>query len=231
VERLACVADVANATNGGTHGEVRFFDVDAANATLETSTLEGFCEDGSAACVGGYDYAEASAAGSARAFSASGHWFAFSRTEAAKTSLYWADLSARPFSLTGSDALATDGDTGLLTRMAFSPSERFLLLQRSKTLTLQSLTDANAFVRLSSALETSAPCSEFFPSAPDAYCGNSERAAAFSWSSDSTLIAFKADNELTIVDVTSFPAPISFSYAATSCGSACTDQFAFQPAE
>ncbi|HYP88635.1 MAG TPA: hypothetical protein VEQ59_10785, partial [Polyangiaceae bacterium] len=95
VERLACVADVANDAGSGTHGEVRFFDLVPGDETLHFATLLGACEDGAGACgspPAGYGYDVAQAAGNARAFSASGRYFAFTRADPDKTWLYWTDL-------------------------------------------------------------------------------------------------------------------------------------------
>jgi len=230
-ERIACVADVPNQGGATSHGEVRFFDL--AGDTLEMSTLGGFCAEDvtalpAASCgqmLKGYAYGTQQATGQARAFSPSGRWFAFTRSEQSDKYLYWADLNAKPPALTGARFYQDGGDP---TRLLFSPNERFVLFQQGTLLHVQELASGDTH-GLNTHQALGEKCSEDFPMAPDGYCGDTERAATLRWSPDSTLVAYRASGALTVADISHFPADLSFPLPAPDCGDACAAQFAFQP--
>jgi hypothetical protein len=232
-ERIACVADVANEGGATTHGEVRFFDLHEGGSTLAMTTLAGFCEEDvtalpAASCgqrLRGYAYGTAQANGRARGFSPSGRWFAFARAEQNDTYLYWADLNADRRTLKGSRFYLDGGDP---TRLVFSPDERFVLFQQGAKLNVQELVSGE-FHTLNTQQTLGQDCSEDFAMAPNAYCGDTERAARLRWSPDSTLVAYRASGALTVANIAQFPQDHSFPLAAPECGEACAGQFEFQP--
>jgi len=246
-ERIACIADVPNDPPGGIHGEVRIFDLNAREHRLTMSTLRGFCTDDTDSAVSAgscaalqneYSYSEARASGHARGFSPSGRWLAFTAasTDGVDNYLYWADLNEVPFSLKRkSYFFTTQTVSDSPTELAFSPDERFLLLRRGNQLAQQDLTagpesgptrDAEP---LTSSLESSDECMDDFASAPDRWCGNTDRSALFRWAPDSTAAAFRTPDHVTVVDVTQFPVRYFYPLPAPACGQQCAGQFAFQP--
>jgi hypothetical protein len=236
-ERIACLADVANAGSATTHGEVRIFDIKESSEVLEMSTLADFCNDdvsqvSVAACATmreGYGYGTAQAAGAARAFSASGRWFAFASVFDGRTFLYTADLDDRPITLKTSkyfDELAT---LRAPTRLAFSPDEHLLLFQRSGTLRLHDLRTGYTTDSLSDALAKGEKCSDDFAAMPNSYCGDSTHQTALPWSSDSRAFAFRTPGALTVVDATDSALLLTKPIAALDCATQCAGQFAFQP--
>lgn len=235
-ERLACVADVANEGANTTHGELHFFDLDAEHASLKMQTLPEFCEEDSsvvepASCASllhGYAYGTLEATGAARAFSASGHWFAFTRVLPQATYLYWADLNRQPVALTRAVYVATE-DAASATQLGFSPDERLLVLGRGHTLLLQDLTKVSDIKTMPGSLTLQSVCSEDFPKAPDSYCGNTDHTAPLEWAPDSTTLAYRTSATLRVTDLSYFPTSIEFLLAAPECGPSCSGQFAFQP--
>jgi WD40 repeat protein len=234
-ERIACVADVANADGQTTHGEVRVFDLQDSSGELEMSTVSGFCRDdvwqlNAASCTTlgqGYGYGTAQAAGAARAFSPSGRWFAFASVFEGKSHLYWADLGSRPFSLKGSRYFRDAESSRASTHLTFSPDERFLLYQRGSELTRLDLNDSTLEDGLSGARKIE-NCSDDFPARPNNYCGSDGDPATMLWSPDSKAFAFRQPGALTVVESRSSSAARKV-LLATECIDQCSNQFLFQP--
>lgn len=234
-ERLACLADVSNG-DGSIHGEIRIFDVSADRERLEGSTLQGFCADdvddtGSESCLakrGGYSYAGLQATGSARAFSPSGRYFAFARQVDASTYVYWADLNAAPLKIAEPLYFGVPGNQPLPVGFLFSPDERFLLVQRGRSISVVELeTGAEGF--LSTKHADNLPCSEDFLAAPAAYCGNTEPTGVAQWAANSRAMAFSTTEGFTIVDFSEFPMKDAKVVAVAKCAAECSGQFGFQP--
>jgi hypothetical protein len=190
-----------------------------------------------------YDYTEESAAIQARAFSATGKWFAFTTASSgsdAESFLYWADLSAQPWTLKRKVALDPFNGAVPPTELRFSPDDHYLLVQRGGLLTAFELTAApNSGARsLLIPIDQSAPtgtpatsvCSEDFPSDPAHWCGSADRDAPFTWSPDSTFAAYQAVGGLKVLDFTAFPSMVlPPDLPAPDCNQQCAGQFAFQP--
>ncbi len=236
-ERIACLADVANAGSATTHGEVRIFDMKASSDVLEMSTLGDFCNDdvsqaSVASCATmhqGYGYGTAQASGAARAFSASGRWFAFASLFEGQTFLYTADLEDRPITLKASEYFPELGVLRVPTRLAFSPDEQLLLFQRGGTLALHNLRTGLSALALGDDLAKGDKCSDNFAATPNSYCGDTERQGALPWSADSRAFAFRTPGALTIVDATNPDRLLKKSLMAAECATKCSGQFAFQP--
>jgi hypothetical protein len=240
VERLACVADVENDDGATQHGEVRFFelvlDPNADDSALTASTLEGFCDDDTSlltpgscgALAHGYAYGSAQASGTARAFSASGRWFALARVEVDGTFLYWADLKQKPPQLTHAAFYGAE-DPRTPTRFTFSPDERLFAFQRGPQLLVQNVNRRDEFSVMSIHSPVGDACSDDFPNAPDAYCGSSEGLASVQWAPTSEAIAFRADQQLIVADLRLFPGSNHFPLPAVECGQSCSARFSFQP--
>jgi hypothetical protein len=241
-ERIACVADVPNAAASSNHGEVRIFDLKPEQHELSASTLQGFCTDDTdsqisagscAALENEYSYSEAHATGQARAFSPSGRWLAFTAasTDTKDNYLYWADLNEVPRTLKGrSYSFTAKASSALPTELSFSPDEKYLLFRQGNQLHLQDLSSATKVPQsLSLVLAGGTKCSEDFPSAPQHWCGDTELLAPFHWSPDSTAVAIRTPDLLTVVDIEQFPARSNFTLPATDCEQQCRGQFAFQP--
>jgi len=234
-EKLACVADVANAS-GGSHGEVRFFDLQSGGNLLTMSTLGGFCKDDvsnvdATSCTAlqhGYGYGTNQAAGSPRGFSASGASFAFTRSVQNDAYLYWADLRADPPHWTGSLMLRENGASS---RLAFSPDDEKLALQTGENLFIKTLSGATSDVSVSAELPPLDPCLEDFPTAPDRYCGNTERDAPFKWAPDSSALAYRNVDGTVSVIYTSHQADLpEFLLPLPICEKTlCSGVFEFQP--
>lgn len=230
-ERIACLADIEE------HGEVRIFDLDPNSEWLESFTLGGFCTDdvtqvASDSCTTqqqGYGYASAQAQQAARAFSDSGRWFAFAAVHESNAFLYASNLEQTPDQLGSHYTFKLLEATRPVTRLSFSPDERFLLFQHGAALELHVLATTITSHHLSDKLSVDPLCSEDFPSAPDQYCGNTERAAAFRWAPDTTALAFRAEGSVSVVNVTSDPPTDERKLPAPNCDEECTNGFAFQP--
>jgi hypothetical protein len=233
-ERIACLADVQNGDNKTTHGEVRIFDRNEQSDTLDMATLGGFCDDdvallNAASCTSlgnGYGYGTAQATGAARAFSASARWLAFASVSEGKSFLYWADLADRPLSLKGSVYFHDPGER-VATRLAFSPDERWLLFQRGSQLTLHALQDGGSTVSLMGDLPKIEKCTDDFPTAPKAYCGNSDHTPDVVWAPDSHALAYRTPGALTVFEPRS-ESPLR-TLPAEDCSGQCSGHFAFQP--
>lgn len=238
VERLACVADVPNPDGTTSHGEVRFFEleVDGDEGSLPMSSLAGFCDDdtstlSSGSCgqrADGYAYGSAESLGSARAFSGSGRWFVFARVEPDATYLNWADLKQDPPALARVEYLA-QSHASTPTALAFSPDEHLLAFERGSVLWLLASNRARSFSVLSSDLDVSSTCSDDFPMAPDAYCGNTELLAPFEWAPTSQALAFRAQGHWLVDDLSSPSSPVEFALPGDACGQRCSGELAFQP--
>jgi hypothetical protein len=244
-ERIACVADVTNGSNGATHGEVRFFDLLPSTPTLTMSTLQGYCVKDAPPVVTQcgaleYDYTEENASAEARAFSASGKWFAFV-TDAPEKYLYWADMESSSLTLKRKVLNSPNfANSGSRTALAFSPDDRYLLVQRGSALLVSDLTAGpnsgarSAALALSVELpsdvsQATSACSEDFLSAPDRWCGNADPAAPFRWAPDSRFVSYRSAGNLTVVDLTQFPGVVFHEYSAPDCTQKCASQFEFQP--
>lgn len=234
-ERIACVADISN-QGGGTHGEIRIFDVHGGDsAWLDATTLEGFCpgdpnDTGAESCLfkrQGYSFGSVQAAGAARAFSRSGRYFAFARTLSERVFVYFADLDAEPARIAQPKAFPTTGAPSPLA-FAFSPDERFLLVRGGPSLVLIE-PETGYQTTLGGTLAEAAPCSESFPAAPAAYCGNTKQPSAPAWAGDSRTLAFRTNEGLTIIDLSPFPSKGVTVRAAAACAAQCSGQFGFQP--
>jgi Tol biopolymer transport system component len=246
-ERIACVADVPNPRAGGIHGEIRIFDLDAANHQLTMSTLQGFCTDDTDSAVSAgscatlenrYSYSTAHASGYARGLSPSGRWLAFTAasTDNIDHYLYWADLNDPSLTLKRKAYLHTTHAVSFSPiELSFSPNEEYLLLRNGNRLSQQDLSAGPAIgpardpQLLTTALASGEKCSEGFPSAPDRWCGNIGRSAIVRWAPDSSAVAFRTADAVTAVDVTNFPIQKLYSLPAPNCELQCAGQFAFQP--
>ncbi len=256
-ERVACVVDVLNPDNTY-HGEVRFFDLPAQGTKLQMIPLTGHCEDDTTITNGPsctrdddkYGYGVEQARNTARAFSPSGSWFAFTRVtdkdgaaQGAPTNgdvyVYLGAVNGQTAALSRRHVIARDGNRNRPTSLAFSPDERLLFVQRGHTLTMLEV----GGMRLSWLVAgdedeldidrngdgvPDADCSEVFAEGPDQYCGNTEQSAPARWAPDSISLAFRTTDQLTVLDVTS-PTPVAHPLAAPHCQSTCSGQFAFQP--
>jgi hypothetical protein len=186
-----------------------------ANAASCTFKLQGY----------GYDVDKATA--SPRSFSPSGRWFAFARAEPRDAYLYWADLEAVPPTRTGTLRLA---DRGPISRLAFSPDDEEIAFQAGKRVFVKSLSGVDPEREILSDLAIDDPCTEEFPSAPDRYCGNSERAARFKWALDSKALAFPSAGLVIVVDTTHPAALAAFPQSTPLCDEPlCSGNFEFQP--
>jgi hypothetical protein len=262
-ERVACVVDVVNPGDGATHhGEVRFFDLPAQGDELSMIPLPGYCEDDTslvtvASCAlresAKYSYGVELARGTARAFSASGNWFAFTRTtdEHPETDedqiddgaafVYLTKLTAQSAKLTRKLVIPSDGKPNRPTSLSFSRDEKLLLVQRGRMLLLFELEGARSEVLLSEVLEAvgdpdnvdlepqEGDCVEEFADAPRSYCGNTERAAPVLWAPDSATLVFHTPNAFTVTDVTSLFEVGLAPLVAPDCQQVCSGRFAFQP--
>jgi hypothetical protein len=253
-ERIACVQGTSDTDAGTAGGEIRIFDLLSANAapSLTTSTVLGSCSEP----TGGtpvsdpcpapeYFYDKASSELEPRLLSPSGRWFAFmTNTQQAlpgEAYLSWADLNSQPITITRTDSvyLGTN-QTPIRNVLAFSPDERYLLLQSGNLLSLRLLDaeqntgiDSQASVidaYLLSPPQAAQNCSEDFGAAPLDWCGAANRASSFAWSPDSKRFAYRTSNQLTVIDQASitFFTPHRFNMAACSSDQ-CSGQFAFQP--
>jgi hypothetical protein len=232
-ERIACVADVPM-VGGGVRGEVRFFDAGGSD-DLPLRTLGGYCEEdlgdmSDSSCLhqlAGYSYGVEQAAGTARGFSPSGRYFAFARTVADITYVYWADLQQASPKLVGSIALAQWDETQPLSALSFSPDERFLFVQRGARLAMADV--LTSVYGLVSANETNAPpCSEELIN--PAFCGNPNGTGTLQLSADSQALAMRTAQQLHVFDLSPFPdALYTYLFRGPFCGAACAGDFAFQP--
>ncbi len=234
-DRIACLADVANAPGLGSHGEVRFFDLNLGSDLLTMSTLGGFCHDDLAvssteSCTAlreGYGYGVSEATDAPRGFSASGRWFAFTRATGPSAYLYWADLEAKPAALSGSLFV---GQTGSPARLAFSPDSRKIGVQLGERLFVKSLTGVSPEMLVTTQLATEQPCSEQLPTAPDRYCGNTALDSRFQWAPDSKALAYRASGSVTVVDTSHANDIVKFLLPEPVCvAPLCSGEFAFQP--
>ena len=237
-ERLACVANVEGDPAGTTHGEVRIFDL--ASRSLTSETLRGFCTTSTNGVslpecgAKEYRYSEQLSQLQARAFSASGNWFAFT-TSLAETNdsgrLYLADLRSTPFVVVrgdSSDLLTPSSKIAL----AFSPDEHYLLQQRESTLSVHDVPSSGQgmpWQKLPTpAKHSPASCSDDF-FARDRWCGDARTDSLFAWSSDSRSFAYRTAQGLTIVDLDGYTSLEPHTFLADECQDECTNQFAFQP--
>jgi hypothetical protein len=233
-DRMACVADIDNGAGLGSHGEVRFFDRDGSDGQLTLSTLGGFCDDdvgasGNASCTAlreGYGYGVSQATGAPRGFSASGHWFAFTRASSLDAYLYWADLEASPPLLSGSLFLAG----GAPARLAFSPDGRKLGLQSGVRLFIKALSGVSSEMLVTTELAILDKCTEELPNAPDRYCGNTSLDAPFRWAPDSLALAYRSRGSVTAVDTSHASDVVKFQLPLPLCEAPlCSGGFEFQP--
>jgi len=235
-DRVACVADVDNGVGLGSHGEVRFFDLEPASEELTLSTLQGFCHDDVSASTSnsctaqrqGYGFGVSEATGMPRGFSASGRWFAFTRASGKGAYLYWADLAASPPGLSGSLFL---GQTGAPARLAFSPDSRKLGLQVGTRLFVKALSGVSSEMLVSTNLAAVEKCTEELPTAPARHCGNTALDARFEWAPDSKALAYRTDDDaITVVDTSHAADVVKFPLPAPLCGAPlCSGGFQFQP--
>ena len=234
-DRVACVADVANSTGLGSHGEVSFFDLKDGSEWLTRSNLGGYCTDdvssaGSASCASlrqGYGYGIGDATGAPRGFSASGRWFAFMRDTGQGSYLYWADLLADPLVLSG--ALFMNQARGPA-RLAFAPDSLRLGLQVGTTLSIMPLSGVSSATVLTDELATVDKCSEELPSAPDRYCGNTALDAWFKWAPDSKALAYRSNGAVSVVDTSHAALFTTFLLPEGLCEAPlCGGGFEFQP--
>jgi hypothetical protein len=233
-DRVACVADVENAPGLGSHGEVRFFDLQAGNDALNLATLSGFCKDdiskadvGCTASRQGYGYGTGEATGMPRAFSASGRRFAFARAQGPDAYLYWADLTTNPPALSGS---AFVPEQGVPARLAFSPDDRSLALQIGTTFSVKFLSGLGPPTSVPGSLPALDRCTEELPTAPDRYCGNTSLDAPFKWAPDSQAVAYRSSESVTVVDTSQAPSLVSFPMPEPLCEPpVCAGGFEFQP--
>jgi hypothetical protein len=213
---------------------VRFFDAGGSD-DLPLRTLSGYCEEdvgemGDGSCLhelAGYSYGVAQAAGTARGFSPTGRYFAFARTVADDTYVYWADLQEASPKLVGSIVLTRWDEIQPLSVLRFSPDERFLFVQRGARLAMADvLTSVSTLV---SGNETNAPpCSEE-PTNP-AFCGNPDGVGALQFSADSQALAMRTAQRLHVFDLSPFPETLyTYLFNVPSCGAACAGDFGFQP--
>jgi hypothetical protein len=250
MERIACVADIPANAQGQEHSEIRIFDLSDTNK-LTMSPVSGYCVKNanslSASSPCGpldYDYSESMAALQPRAFSASGHGFAFttSPTSADQHSyVYWADLGSQPFTLKRKEFIVSDGTSSASTspiNLAFSPDEGHLLRQLGNLLSVHNF-DAGGqallpYFRPDPDL-TNTNCSEAFASAPDRWCGEENPAARFAWSPDSRFAVYRSldpvslEETLTVVDFTQSSSFDMHPFLAADCTGKCTGEFSFQP--
>jgi hypothetical protein len=233
-DRVACLANV-DADGLGSHGEVRFFDLEAASDVLTMSTLGGFCEDGisandGASCTArrqGYGYGTSDAVGAPREFSASGRWFAFTRAIGDSAYVYWADLEANPVELSDSLFWPLSGSPD---RLAFSPDSQKLGIQVGETLLIQPLSGVSRNIVVSRDLTPVDSCIEELPTAPHRYCGNTSLDASFRWAPDSTAIAYRAGGSVTVVDASQASHVTKYSLPVPLCEAPlCSGSFEFQP--
>jgi len=229
-DRIACVTDAAGSSG---HGEVRFFDLVAGNDVLEMSALGGFCEDdvsvitpGSCSSqMGRYGYTTALAEGAPRGFSRAGNWFAFTRSSGGDAYLYWANVGTHPLTLQHSLAL---GPLGVPKRLAFSPDEQKLAIQAGNRLFVQNL-DAALPTLVPEDVRSVESCSEQFPTAPNGYCGDTERDAPFKWAPDSGALAYITTDSLNVVAVQDSRFPTTLKTAHLCEKPLCSGDFEFQP--
>ena len=234
-ERVACVADVSNG-DGSSHGEIRIFDLKLDPLRLEAVTLQGFCpsdldDTSPKSCLvkrEGYSFGSQQAAGSARAFSRSGRYFAFARVLPEFVYVYFSDLDEAPARVATPVLFEVDDTNPSPLGFAFSPDERFLLVRRGPRLSVIELaTGARGTLALN--LLDAAPCSEDFLADPGNYCGNARQAAGPKWAPDSLAAAFRTTDGLTIRDLSPFPANDDRVLPATACAARCSENFSFQP--
>lgn len=234
-ERLACVADVSNG-DGSSHGEIRIFDLNLAPFGLDAMTLQGFCpgdlndtsEDSCLVKKQGYSFGSSQAAGSARAFSPSGRYFAFARALPDQVYVYLADLDAAPQHVGSPRIFPVDDTEPSPLAFAFSPDERFLLVRRGPRLSVIELA-TGATQRVAHNLADAAPCSDDFLAGPNLYCGNTKQLAAPQWAGDSHAAGFWTSDGLTISDLSPFPSKSEKVLPAAACAAQCSGQFGFQP--
>lgn len=235
-ERIACVADVWNDDGMTKHGELRFFTLPAAGGNLPMETLEGFCtEDVSplepSSCaihLAEYAYGTDLARKTARAFSNDGRRFAFTSVFDGQAFLYLADL-ADGLSLDQAHYFSWMGEPGQATRLSFSPDDQLLLFQLGSQLTLMNVIGGAERVPLPDKLADTNKCTEDFSSAPDTYCGDTERTAPWVWAPDSNYLAYQTAGMLRVIDVS---APSGFDETripTKPCGVVCSGRFEFQP--
>jgi hypothetical protein len=234
-DKIACVADVDNDADTGSHGEVRFFDLKAGSELLELSTLGGFCKDdisanNVASCTAlreGYGYGVSEATAAPREFSPSGRWFAFTRAIGDSAYLYWADLEASPVEI--SRPLFWY-QAGAPERLAFSPDSQKVAVQIGTTLLIQTLSGASSALQVTSKLTMRERCSEEMPTAPNQYCGNTSLDARFKWAPNSRAVAYPAGTSLAVVDVSDPAFVTTFPLPAPLCEQPlCSGDFEFQP--
>ncbi len=104
-DQIACVADVHNDADPGSHGEVRFFDLKAGSELLDAVDARRLSARTTSASTTSLRVplcGRATATASAKPrpphanFLPSGRWFAFTRAIGDSAYLYWADLEAEP---------------------------------------------------------------------------------------------------------------------------------------
>ncbi len=215
-ERVACVADV---NTSGTQGELRFFTLAANSSELELQTLPLPAQVG---------YGTAAAQETARSFSPSGRFFAFTRVTAEQTYLLWTDVSAQNLVLNGGIGIEHEVEPPI-TRLAFSADERFLALQRGSRLAVQSLTTSEIVV-LDKGLPVGERCTEEFPNAPAKHCAYTDRVAALRWAADSRALIHRVTDRLVVTHLSTFPTFFTSELPALPCAAGeCSEQLAFQP--
>jgi hypothetical protein len=231
-DKVACVADVEHGPGLGSHGEVRFFDLEPSGQLLSMSSLLGACTDDirvgdSASCTAlreGYGYGISEATGSPRAFSPSGRWFAFTRASLDNTYLYWADLQATPVRLNGALFLMHAP-----ARLAFSPDSRRVAVQVGESLYLKTLSGVGAATHVTDGLPVEA-CLEELPTAPRRYCGNTDLDAPFRWAGDSAALAYKKNGSVAVVDTSRLASSAHLTMDLPACEiPLCSGDFEFQP--
>jgi hypothetical protein len=241
-ERIACVAHVSQTATSW--GEIRIFDAGSATPlVLAPSVVQGSClKDVNGVPIGGqcttseYDYDESTSVAQPRLLSASGNWLAFvtGAQSGAIGTLYWADLTAKPISLSRRVGTSIT-QAGSAVALAFSPSERYLLHQNGNELIAHRLSagpldGGELSIETSLSAPTAAPCSEDFVTAPTRWCGGANGSPSFVWSPDGAfdVFAYRKLDQLIVVELIGqsfIPHPI----AASACDGTCSGQYAFQP--
>jgi WD40 repeat protein len=234
-DKVACLTDVSNSPQSGSHGEVRFFDVNSAGDELVMTTLPGFCTDDVSNVTSGsctakrqlYGYGMGEANHKPRAFSESGRWFAFARSVGDSGSyLYWADLQSAPASVTVSQPL----NYGSPSRMVFSPDDHKLAVQLGGRIRIETLIGSGEPLMTPNELDVAEPCAEELPNAPNRYCGNTALDARFKWAPQSTALAYRMPGALKVVDASPTNELPFHPLPAPYCEQPlCSGSFEFQP--
>lgn len=234
-DKVACLVDVSNSPQPGSHGEVRFFELNTEGDALAMSTLPGFCTDDVAngtngSCTGKrqlYGYGMGEATHRPRAFSDSGRWFAFSRSVSDSASyVYWADLQSHPAAVTVSQLQSV----GAPSRMTFSPDDHKLAVQLGKRILIETLIGGGEPLLTPEGLDVADPCAEELPNAPHRYCGNTALDARFKWAPQSTALAYRTPGALKVIDASHTNELPIYSMPAPYCEQPlCSGGFEFQP--